>query len=76
MSHIFFIYSSIEEHLVASVFWLLYIVLQQTLGILYLFKLWFSVDICPRVRLIYCMASLTFILLRTFILSDTTERLN
>ena len=76
MSHILFIYSSIEEHLVASVFWLLYIVLQQTLGIMYFFKLWFSLDICPRVRLLYRMASLIFILLRTFILSGTTERLN
>ena len=74
MSHILFIYSSIEEHLVASVFWLLQIVLQQTLGIMCLFKLWFSLDICPRVRLIYGMASL--VLLRTFILSVTTERLN
>ena len=50
--------------------------LQQTLGIMYLFKLWFSLDICPRVRLLYRMASLIFILLRTFILSGTTERLN
>ena len=50
--------------------------LQQTLGIMYLFKLWFSLDICPRVRLLYRMASLIFILLRTFILSDTTEQLN
>ena len=50
--------------------------LQQTLGIMYLFKLWFSLDICPRVKLLYRMASLIFILLRTFILSDTTERLN
>ena len=76
MSHIFFIYSSIEEHLVASVFCLLLIVLQQTLWIMYLFKLWFSLDICPRVRLLYPMASLIFILLRTFILSDKTEQLN
>ena len=43
---------------------------------MYLFILWFSLDICPRVRLLYRMASLIFILLRTFILSDTTERLN
>ena len=43
---------------------------------MYLFKLWFSLDICPRVRLLYRMASLIFILLRTFILSGTTERLN
>ena len=43
---------------------------------MYLFKLWFSLDICPRVKLLYRMASLIFILLRTFILSDTTERLN
>ena len=76
MSHIFFIYSSIEEHLVASVFWLLKIVLQRTLGIMYLSKLWFSLDICPRVRLLYHMVSLIFSLLRTFILSDTTEQLN
>ena len=47
--------------------------LQQTLGIMYLFKLWFSLDICLRVTLLYRMASLIFILLRTFILSDTTE---
>ena len=40
---------------------------------MYLFQLWFSLDICPRVRLLYRMASLIFILLRTFILSDTTE---
>ena len=43
---------------------------------MYLFQLWFSLDICPRVRLLYHMASLIFILLRTFILSDTTDRLN
>ena len=43
---------------------------------MYLFQLWFSLDICPRVRLLYHMASLIFILLRTFILSDTTEQLN
>ena len=36
---------------------------------MYLLKLWFSLDICPRVRLLYRMA-------RIFILSDTTERLN
>ena len=50
--------------------------LQRTLGIRHLFKLWFSLDICPTVRLLYHMASLIFSLLRTFILSDTTERLN
>ena len=50
--------------------------LQQSLGIMHLFKLWLSLDICPRVRLLYRMASLIFILLRTFILSDTTERMN
>ena len=50
--------------------------LQQTLGIKYLFKLRFPLDICPRLRLLYRMASLIFILLRTFILSGTTERLN
>ena len=43
---------------------------------MYLFQLWFSLDICPRVRLLYHMASLIFILLRTFILSDPTEQLN
>ena len=43
---------------------------------MYLFQLWFSLDICPRVRLLHHMASLIFILLRTFILSDTAERLN
>ena len=50
--------------------------LQRTLGIMYLLKLWFSLDICPRVRLLYHMVSLIFSLLRTFILSDTTEWLN
>ena len=50
--------------------------LLRTLGIIYLFKLWFSLDICPRVRLLYHMVSLILSLLRTFILSDTTERLN
>ena len=50
--------------------------LERTLGIMYLFHLWFSLDICPRVRLLYHMVSLIFSLLRTFILSDTTERLN
>ena len=50
--------------------------LQWTLGIMYLLKLWFSLDICPRVRLLYYMVSLIFSLLRTFILSDTTEWLN
>ena len=49
---------------------------QQTLGIMYLFKLWFSLDIRPRVRLLYLMVSLIFSLLRTFILSDKTEWLN
>ena len=43
---------------------------------MYLFQLWFSLDICPRVILLYHMASLIFILLRTFILSDPTEQLN
>ena len=37
--------------------------LQQNLGIMYLLQLWFSLDICPRVRLLYHMASLIFILL-------------
>ena len=50
--------------------------LQRTLGIMYLLKLWFSLDICPRVRLLYHMVSFIFSLLRTFILSDTTERMN
>ena len=49
--------------------------LQRTLGNMYLSKLWFSLDISPRVRLLYHMVSLIFSLLRTFILSDTTERL-
>ena len=43
---------------------------------MYLFKLWFSLDIYPRVRLLYHMISLVFSLLRTFILSGTAERLN
>ena len=43
---------------------------------MYLFQFWFSLDICPRVRLLYHMASLIFILIRTFILSDTSEQLN
>ena len=47
--------------------------LQRTLGNMYLSKLWFSLDISPRVRLLYHMVSLIFSLLRTFILSDTTE---
>ena len=47
--------------------------LQRTFGNMYLSKLWFSLDICPRVRLLYHMVSLIFSLLRTFILSDTTE---
>ena len=51
-------------------------VLQRILGIIYLFKLWFSLDICPRVRLLYHMVSLIFSLLRTFILPDTAEWLN
>ena len=50
--------------------------LQRTLGIMYLFKLRFSLDICPRVRLLYHMVSLIFSLLRTFILPDTAEWLN
>ena len=50
--------------------------LQWTLGIMYLFKLCFSLDICPRARLLYHMVNLIFSLLRTFILSDTTKRLN
>ena len=50
--------------------------LQQTLGIMYLFKLWFYLDIRPRVILLYRMTRLIFIILRTFILSDTTEWLN
>ena len=43
---------------------------------MYLFKLCFSLDICPRARLLYHMVNLIFSLLRTFILSDTTKRLN
>ena len=50
--------------------------LQRTLVIMYHFHLWISLDICPRVRLLYHMVSLIFRLLRTFILSDTTEWLN
>ena len=68
--------SSTEEHLVASVFWLLQIVLQRTLGIMYLFNLGFSLDICPRVISLYHMVSLIFSLFRIFILSDATERVN
>ena len=49
--------------------------LQRTLGNMYLSKFWFSLDISPRVRLLYHMVSLIFSLLRTFILSDITERL-
>ena len=49
--------------------------LQWTLGNMCLSKLWFPLDICPRVRLLYHMVSLIFSLLRTFILSDTAERL-
>ena len=44
---------------------------------MYLFQLWISLDICPRVRLLCHMVSLIFsLILRTFILSDTTEWLN
>ena len=37
---------------VASVSWLLWIVLQGTLGCPHLFELWFSSDICPEVGLL------------------------
>ena len=37
---------------VASVYWLLYIVLQWTLGYMYLFESWFSLDRCPGVGLV------------------------
>ena len=52
MYHIFFIHSSVSGHLVASRSWLLKIVLQWTLGCMYLFEVWFSPDICPVVGLL------------------------
>ena len=44
--------SSVNGHLVASMSWLLKIVLQWTLGCMYLFEVLFSPDICPVVGLL------------------------
>ena len=49
---------------VASMSWLLKIVLQWTLGCMYLFELWFSPDICPGVGLLDHMVVLFLVFLR------------
>ena len=53
MYHIFFIHSSVDRHL--RCFCVLAIVnsaAMNTLGVLCLFELWFSLDICPGVGLL------------------------
>ena len=47
-----YVHPSVNEHWVASITWLLWIVLLGALGYMYLFKLDFSPDICPEVGLL------------------------
>ena len=51
MYHIFFIHSSVDEHLGSLHVLAIVNVLQQTLGYIYLFKLWFSLSRCLGVGL-------------------------
>ena len=65
--------SSLSIHLpvdtsVASMTWLLYVVQLWTLGCMYLFKLEFSLDICPGMGLLDHMATLFLVFWRTSIL--------
>ena len=65
--------SSLATHLsmdiyVVSMSWLLWIVLQWTLGCMYLFELWFSLDICPGFGLLDHMTTLFLALWGNFIL--------
>ena len=68
--NIFFIHSSIDEHLVVSMSWLLWIMLQQIWRDKYLFKLLLPVllDIHPEVELLNCMLVLFLIFWGSFIL--------
>ena len=50
-NHIF-IHSSVDEHVVTFMSWLLQTVLEWTSGCTYLFKLWFSPDRCQGVGLL------------------------
>ena len=63
--------SSLSIHLLINTYiafmpWLLWIVLLQTLGYMYLFKLEFSPDICPGMGLLDHVVSLFLVFLRTF----------
>ena len=51
---------------IASMSWLLQIVLQWTLGCVYFFELWFSPDVCPGVWLLDHMETV-FSFLRNFL---------
>ena len=52
MYHIFFIHSSVDGYLRCFHVLAIVNVLLWTLGCLYLFELWFSLDICPGVGLL------------------------
>ena len=63
--------SSLSIHLlmntyIAFMLWLLWIVLLQTLGYMYLFKLEFSPDTCPGMGLLDHVVTLFLVFLRTF----------
>ena len=63
--------SSLSIHLLVNTYiaftpWLLWIVLLQTLGYMYLFKLKFSPDICPGMGLLDHVVTLFLVFLRTF----------
>jgi len=73
MCHIFFIHSSIDGHL--GCFHVLAVVnsaaLCWTLGCMYLFELWFSLDICPAVGLLDHVVALFLVFKETSVLLFT-----
>ena len=65
MYYIFFS-SLLMDTQFASMSWLLWIALQQTLGCMYIFKLWLSLDRCPGEGLLDHMGALYLVFLRIF----------
>ena len=68
-----YVHSSVNEHWVASITWLLWIVLLGALRYMYLFKLDFSPDICPEVGLLDHVVSHSIWKLYTVLHSSCTN---